>query len=183
MEPLPATLITGFLGAGKTTLINHLLTSAGGARRIGCLVNEFGAIDIDSTLLATEKMAINSGVVELSNGCICCTINDSLRDAVALLLQRRADLDLLLIETTGVADPGPCLATLQLPEFAGILRVEGVVTVVDATSVARTLAAASGLPEGGDGGAVVRMNSSEDTRLLKAPTNTCACAKLRSMSA
>ena len=73
MEPLPATLITGFLGAGKTTLINHLLTSAGGSRRIGCLVNEFGAIDIDSTLLATEKMAINSGVVELSNGCICCS--------------------------------------------------------------------------------------------------------------
>ena len=139
LPPLPCTLVTGFLGAGKTTLLNHMLTQSAG-RRIGCLVNEFGAIDIDSTLLASDTVAINSGVVELSNGCICCTINDSLRNAVAAMLQRRTDLDLLLIETTGIADPAPCLTTLWLPEFEGLLRVDGVVTVADATTIARSLA-------------------------------------------
>ena len=137
LEPLAATILTGFLGAGKTTLLNHLLTSARGVR-IGALVNEFGAVDIDSSLLVSER-AISTGVVELSNGCICCTINESLCVAVEELLKRRSDLDHLLIETTGVADPQPVLDTLRLPRFAFALRVDAIVTVVDATSVARRL--------------------------------------------
>ena len=135
--PLPATILTGFLGAGKTTLLNHLLTNER-SRRIGALVNEFGAVDIDSSLLVSER-AISSGVVELSNGCICCTINESLCDAVAELLQRRADVDHLVIETTGVADPQPVLDTLRLPQFAAAVRVDAIITVVDAASVARRL--------------------------------------------
>ena len=142
-EHLPCTILTGFLGAGKTTLLNHVLTNAE-SRRIGCLVNEFGKIDIDSSLLATDKLAIGTGIVELSNGCICCTINDSLKDAVELILNRRDDLDHLLIETTGVADPAPVLTTLRLPEIAKALRVDAVVAVVDASSVARSLSAAAG---------------------------------------
>ena len=113
LAPLPATIVTGFLGAGKTTLLNHLLTHAPQGVRVGALVNEFGAVDIDSSLLVSEAREISSGVVELSNGCICCTINESLCDAVAELLTRRADLEHLLIETTGLADPQPVLDTLD----------------------------------------------------------------------
>ena len=145
MEPpaallTPCTIVTGFLGAGKTTLLNHLLTRSG--RRIGCLVNEFGAVDIDSSLLkfprssGEAESSFGAGVVELSNGCICCTINDSLRAALKSLLERRYELDHIVIETTGIADPGPVLATLQLPEFADVLRCDAVVTVVDAASFA-----------------------------------------------
>jgi G3E family GTPase len=139
---LPCTVLTGFLGSGKTTLLNHLLTRER-TRRIGCLINEFGAIDIDSSLLVAER-AIDSGVVELSNGCICCTINDSLRDAVAQMLTRRQDIDHLVIETTGIADPIPVLTTLQLAQFSSALCVDAVVTVVDAGRVAR---AVGGLPD------------------------------------
>ena len=140
-QALPATVLTGFLGAGKTTLLNHLLNTST-TLRIGVRVTEFGAVDIDSSLLAAEK-AIGSGVIELSNGCICCTINDSLRDAVSSMLARRADLDCLLIETTGIADPGPVLVTLRLPEFEHQLRVDAVVTVVDAACVAKSIGAST----------------------------------------
>ena len=142
--PLPTVVLTGFLGAGKTTLLNHLLANGRGLR-IGALVNEFGTVDIDSSLLVTER-AIGTGVVELANGCICCTINDSLRDAVAQILERRTELDHLVIETTGIADPGPVLTTLRLPEFARGLRVDAVVTVVDAASVLRSMGADAPAP-------------------------------------
>ena len=140
-DPLPTTIITGFLGAGKTTLLNHLLSTAQGVR-IGALVNEFGAVDIDSSLLVS-KQAISTGVVELSNGCICCTINDSLCDAVAAILTRRHEIDHLVIETTGVADPKPVLDSLRLPRFAYALRVDSIVTVIDADSFANRLDAGS----------------------------------------
>ena len=139
--PLPTTVLTGFLGAGKTTLLNHLLTTARGVR-IGALVNEFGAVDIDTSLLVSER-AISTGVVELTNGCICCTINESLCEAVAELLARRADLDHLVIETTGIADPRPVLDTLRLPRFALALSVDAIVTVVNAERFLRSLAASA----------------------------------------
>lgn len=138
--PLPATILTGFLGSGKTTVLNHLLRTATHSR-IGVLVNEFGAIDIDSSLLAAG-CPVGVGVVELANGCICCTINDTLREGVAAMITRRADLDALVVETTGVADPAPVLATLRLPQFAAALRVDAVVCVVDVASVARSIGSA-----------------------------------------
>ena len=140
VPPLPATILTGYLGAGKTTLLNHVLKSAR-STRIGVLVNELGAVDIDSALLPFAEGLVSGSVVELSNGCICCTINEGLREACIEMVRRRADLDHLLIETTGVADPGPVLTTLRLPEFGNSIRVDAVVTVVDAASVARSLSA------------------------------------------
>ena len=106
---------------------------------MGALVNEFGAVDIDSSLLVSNG-EIAPGVVELANGCICCTINDSLCDAVSTLLTQRNRLDYLLLETTGIADPVPVLQTLALPQFAGLVRVDAVLTVVDGSSFASQLA-------------------------------------------
>lgn len=145
---LPVTIVTGFLGSGKTTLLNHLLTNQTG-RRIGALVNEFGAVDVDSSLLASAG-TISDGIVELANGCICCTINESLCDAVSNLLTQRAKIDYLLLETTGVADPGPVLQTLLLPQFASYLRVDGIVTMIDGISMARALSKLAASPPAPD---------------------------------
>ena len=137
VDRLPVTLVTGFLGSGKTTLLNHLLTNERNLR-VGALVNEFGAVDIDSSLLVSQA-AIADGVVQLANGCICCTINDSLCDSITELLKHRASIDYLLLETTGLADPEPVMATLKLPRFATQLRLDGVVVVVDGFSLVQRL--------------------------------------------
>ena len=131
--PCPSPSPSSPLGSGKTTLLNYLCAtsaSSSSARWSTSL-----AIDIDSSLLAAAA-ALTDGVVELSNGCVCCTINGSLVDALRTMLGRRARLDHLLLETTGLADPRPVLDTLRLPEFAASVRLDAVLTVVDASHVA-----------------------------------------------
>ena len=103
---MPVTIITGFLGSGKTTLLNQILLNKDNLK-IAVLVNEFGDINIDEQLL----ISVETDMVELDNGCICCTINDSLVDAVYRVLEREEKVDYLVIETTGLAEPLPIILT------------------------------------------------------------------------
>ncbi|HEY9751404.1 MAG TPA: GTP-binding protein [Coleofasciculaceae cyanobacterium] len=125
---LPVTIITGFLGSGKTTLLNHILTNQQGLKT-AVLVNEFGEIGIDNELIIT---ADDSGMVELSNGCICCTINNDLVDAVYRVLEREDQVDYLVVETTGLADPLPVAMTFLGTELRDLTRLDSIITVVDA---------------------------------------------------
>jgi G3E family GTPase len=128
-QGLPVTIITGFLGSGKTTLLNHILTNQQGVKT-AVLVNEFGEIGIDNELVVST----DDNMVELSNGCICCTINNDLVDAVYQVLEREEKLDYLVVETTGVADPLPVAMTFVGSELRDLTRLDSIVTVVDAAN-------------------------------------------------
>ncbi|MGK7889310.1 MAG: GTP-binding protein [Leptolyngbyaceae cyanobacterium] len=124
---MPVTIITGFLGSGKTTLLNHILGNNKDLK-VAVLVNEFGDINIDSQLL----VSLDEDMVELSNGCICCTINDGLVDAVYRILERGDGVDHMVIETTCVADPLPIILTFLGTELRDMTRVDSIITMVDA---------------------------------------------------
>ncbi|MBD2253445.1 CobW family GTP-binding protein [Nostoc parmelioides] len=124
---MPVTIITGFLGSGKTTLLNQILKNKHDLK-VAVLVNEFGDINIDSQLL----VSVDQDMVELSNGCICCTINDGLVDAVYRVLEREERIDYLVIETTGVADPLPIILTFLGTELRDLTNLDSILTVVDA---------------------------------------------------
>ncbi|MFN5657306.1 MAG: CobW family GTP-binding protein, partial [Pseudanabaena sp.] len=124
---MPVTIVTGFLGSGKTTLLNQILKNRQDLK-VAVLVNEFGDINIDGQLL----IDIEDGMVELSNGCICCTINDGLVDAVYNVLERSERIDYMVIETTGVADPLPIALTFLGTELKHLTRLDSILTVIDA---------------------------------------------------
>jgi G3E family GTPase len=126
---VPVVLVAGFLGAGKTTVVNHLLAHAGG-RRIAALVNDFGAINIDAELIAGAA----DGVVSLSNGCICCSLESDLLRTLATLLRRDPRPELIVIETSGVADPTDVVRNLMDPMIWREAPLETVLCVVDATT-------------------------------------------------
>jgi cobalamin biosynthesis protein CobW len=140
---IPVTVITGFLGSGKTTLIRHLLQN-NRQRRIAVLVNEFGELGIDGELLRscsvcpedTPKPQGPSNIVELTNGCLCCTVQEEFLPTMLELLKRRDSLDCILIETSGLALPKPLIKAFRWPEIRHAATVDGVVTVVDCAAVA-----------------------------------------------
>jgi G3E family GTPase len=123
---IPVTIITGFLGSGKTTLLNHILTQQQGLKT-AVLVNEFGEIGIDNELIISS----DDDIVELNNGCICCTINEDLVKTVHKIIERREQLDYLVVETTGVADPVPVAVTFLSTELRGKTRLDSIITMVD----------------------------------------------------
>src|ERR1700712_4937262 len=136
MARVPVTVLTGFLGAGKTTLLRSLLTQADG-RRIAVIVNEFGDAGFDGGLVeeCAAKACAPGDIVELTNGCICCTVADDFVPTMDKLLSRDRPLDAIVIETSGLALPQPLLKAFAWPDVRTRATVDGVVTVVDALAL------------------------------------------------
>jgi cobalamin biosynthesis protein CobW len=134
---IPVTIITGFLGAGKTTLIRHLLEHAEG-RRLALIINEFGDVGVDGEILrgCGIDACPEENIVELANGCICCTVADDFVPAIEALLGRAEKPDHIIIETSGLALPKPLVKAFDWPSIRTRLTVDGVVTVVDGAAVA-----------------------------------------------
>jgi cobalamin biosynthesis protein CobW len=134
---IPATIVTGFLGAGKTTLIRHLLQNPGG-RKIALIVNEFGDVGFDGQVLSDcgSEACSADDIIELANGCICCTVADDFLPAMERILGRAAAPDHIVIETSGLALPQPLVKAFAWPSVKSRVTVDGVVTVVDAAAVA-----------------------------------------------
>ncbi|MDA8870737.1 cobalamin biosynthesis protein CobW [Rhizobiaceae bacterium] len=136
-EKIPATIITGFLGAGKTTLVRNLLATANG-KRIALIINEFGDLGVDGDVLAGcgDETCTQDDIVELTNGCICCTVADDFIPTITKLLASDRRPDHIVIETSGLALPQPLVAAFNWPAIRERVTVDGVVTVVDAAAVA-----------------------------------------------
>jgi cobalamin biosynthesis protein CobW len=137
IEKIPVTIITGFLGAGKTTLVRHLMLNPQG-RRLAILVNEFGDLGIDGEILkgCADANCPEDAIVELTNGCLCCTVADDFVPTIAALLARPQPPDHILIETSGLALPKPLLKAFEWPDLRSRITVDGVIAVADAEAVA-----------------------------------------------
>lgn len=136
VQKIPATVITGFLGAGKTTLIRHILQNANG-KRIALIINEFGDLGVDGDILKGCNNATCSAddIIELSNGCICCTVADDFIPTMQKILARSEKPDHIIIETSGLALPQPLVRAFNWPEISTKVTVDSVITVVDAKAV------------------------------------------------
>jgi cobalamin biosynthesis protein CobW len=146
LNKIPATIVTGFLGSGKTTLLSNILKNANG-KRIAVIVNEFGELDIDADLLRScpldcddeatnERKKIDNGVYELANGCICCTVEEEFLPVMKTLVERKDEIDYILIETSGLALPKPLVQAFNWPEIKAHCTVDSVITVIDGPAVA-----------------------------------------------
>jgi cobalamin biosynthesis protein CobW len=146
LSKTPATVVTGFLGSGKTTLLSNIIKQAGN-KRIAIIVNEFGETDIDSDLLRScaiegceentnEVTLLEDGIYELANGCICCTVEEEFLPVMKKLVERRDEIDHVLIETSGLALPKPLVQAFNWPEVQNHFTVDAVITVADGPALA-----------------------------------------------
>ena len=141
-QKIPATIVTGFLGSGKTTLLRHILANANG-RRIAVIVNEFGELGIDGDILrgcgigCEDEAGAQSGqLYELANGCMCCTVQEEFYPVMRKLIERRDEIDHILIETSGLALPKPLVQAFNWPEIKNACTVDAVITLVDVPATA-----------------------------------------------
>lgn len=134
---IPCTIVTGFLGSGKTTLIRHVLANANG-RRLAVIVNEFGDVGIDGEILkgCGDAACLEENIVELANGCLCCTVADEFVPALDQILAREPQIEHIVIETSGLALPKPLVQAFQWPAIKSRVTVDGVVAVVDGAALA-----------------------------------------------
>ena len=137
LEKTPVTIITGFLGAGKTTLIRHLLQNPQG-KRLAIIVNEFGDVGVDGSILksCSDENCPEDAIIELTNGCLCCTVADDFVPTIEALLARSPKPDHIIIETSGLALPKPLLKAFDWPDLKARITVDGVIAVADAEAVA-----------------------------------------------
>jgi cobalamin biosynthesis protein CobW len=177
---IPVTVITGFLGSGKTTLIRHLLKNNQG-RRIAVLVNEFGELGIDGELLKScqicpEDEDGSENIYELTNGCLCCTVQEEFLPMMQQLLKRRDKIDCILIETSGLALPKPLIKAFRWQEIRNAATVDAVITVVDCAAVAAGTFASD--PEAVDAQRQADDNLEHETPLQELFEDQLACADL-----
>src|SRR5690606_8325640 len=134
---IPTTVITGFLGAGKTTLVRHMLAHAPRGKRIALIINEFGDLGVDKDILlgCGDETCREEDMIELSNGCICCTVGEDFIPAMQQLLEREDRPDHIVIETSGLALPQPLIRAFNWPEIKSEVTIDGVVTLVDAAAL------------------------------------------------
>lgn len=131
MKKVPITIITGFLGVGKTTLVHNMIRNANG-KRIAVLVNEFGEVGIDGELIKSGCEDENCDLIELANGCICCTVQEEFLPAMLNLIERKENIDHIVIETSGLAMPKPLVRAVNWPELKPHITIDAVITIVDA---------------------------------------------------
>lgn len=176
---IPATVVTGFLGSGKTTLIRHLIANAGG-RRLALIINEFGDLGFDRELLLGCGIAGCDGddVIELANGCICCTVADEFLPTMEALLGRAEPPEHIVIETSGLALPKPLVKAFNWPEVRSKVTVDGVVTVVDAPALAAGRFAAGGQGAQAERPGSAAVDADHDAPLEELFEDQLACADM-----
>ncbi|WP_299778807.1 cobalamin biosynthesis protein CobW [uncultured Formosa sp.] len=136
MNKIPITIVTGFLGVGKTTLVHNMLKNAHG-KRIAVLVNEFGEVDVDGQLIASSECGDEGcNLIQLPNGCICCTVQEEFLPSMLRLLERKDEIDHIVIETSGLSMPKPLVKAVNWPDLKPHITIDSVITVVDAVGIA-----------------------------------------------
>lgn len=136
MNKIPITIVTGFLGVGKTTLVHNMLKNANG-KRIAVLVNEFGEVDVDGQLIVSSECGDDGcNLIQLPNGCICCTVQEEFLPSMLQLLERKEEIDHIVIETSGLSMPKPLVKAVNWPDLKPHITIDSVITVVDAVGIA-----------------------------------------------